>query len=140
MREARLWGQVRLLAALTVFLSLLAVGTASATIKYGDFQLSGNFETMNSMRHASEQEYQFIGNRNTFRARVDWDWLKDGNFLNKFNVPFLESSKLFVLYRGVYDSFYDIAPHDRQHGQTRYDDLIGGRISDLSDDLRDAYK
>ena len=140
MREARLWGQVRLLAALTVFLSLLAAGTVSATIKYGDFQLSGNFETMNSMRHASEQEYQFIGNRNTFRARVDWDWLKDGNFLNKFNVPFLESSKLFVLYRGVYDSFYDIAPHDRQHGQTRYDDLIGGRISDLSDDLRDAYK
>jgi hypothetical protein len=140
MREARWWGQVRLLAALTVFLSLIAVAPVWGTIRYGDFQLSGNFESFNSMRHPSEQDYHFIGNRNTFRARVDWDWLKDGNFLGKFDIPWIESSKLYLLYRGVYDSFYDIAPHDLQIGQTKYDDIVGGRISSVRESQRDAFK
>ena len=53
---------------------------------------------------------QFIQNRNTFRLRVDYDWLQNGKLIDRFEIPFIERSKLFLLYRGVYDGFYDIAP------------------------------
>jgi Protein of unknown function (DUF1302) len=126
--------QVRVLGVLLVGV-LVASGTntARATIKYGPLQLSGNFETQNLIRHSSIDKYQFIQNRNTFRLRIDWDWLQNGKLVDKFDLPFIERSKLFLLYRGVYDGFYDIVPSDNQVGQTRYDDLIGGSIGKLSD-------
>ena len=68
-------------------------------------------------------------NRNTVRLRVDWDWLQNGRLIDRFDIPFIERSKVFLLYRGVYDGFYDIAPTDLQEGQTRYDDLVGGPIA-----------
>jgi hypothetical protein len=40
----------------------------------------------------------------------------------------LKKSKVYLLYRGVYDGFYDIAPADRQRGITRFDDIVGGPI------------
>src|SRR6185369_6290169 len=42
---------------------------------------------------------------------------------------FIKRSKLYLLYRGVYDSFWDIAPGGRQKGVSAYDDMIGGPIS-----------
>ena len=102
---------------------------AAATMKYGPLQLSGNLETQNLVRDSSINSAQFIQNRNTIRLRVDYDWLQNGRFIDKYDIPFLESSKLFLLYRGVYDGFYDIAPTDLQHGQTRFDDIVGGPIN-----------
>jgi len=101
---------------------------ASATIKYGKIQISGNLETQNLFRHPEPDKFQLVQNRNTFRLRLDWDWLENGRFVDKFDIPFIERSKLYVLYRAVYDGFYDIAPTDNQIGQTRFDDLVGGPI------------
>jgi len=102
---------------------------AGATMKHGPLQLSGNIETQNLLRHPSPEEFQFVQNRNTLRIRLDLDWVQNGRLLGKLNLPFIERSKLFVLYRGVYDGFYDIAPTDLQAGQTRLDDVVGGPIA-----------
>jgi len=114
--------------------TLLALGVglrtpATATMRYGPLQVSGNLETQNLVRDSSIDSAQFIENRNTIRLRVDYDWLQNGRFIDKYDFPFIESSKLYLLYRGVYDGFYDIAPTDLQHGQTRFDDIVGGPIA-----------
>ncbi len=114
---------------LALSLALTMRTPAAAITKYGPLQLSGNIETQNLVRDSNPQDYQFIQNRNTFRLRVDYDWLQNGKLIDKIDIPFIERSKIFLLYRGVYDGFYDIAPTDLQHGQTRYDDLVGGPIS-----------
>ncbi len=133
MREARCGRISRTRKTLTI--SLLVLGCTAglytpvrATQKFGPLELSGNIESQNLVRNPSENSAQFIQNRNTFRLRVDYDWLQNGKFIDRFEIPFIERSKLYLLYRGVYDGFYDIAPGDLQRGQTRYDDLVGGPI------------
>lgn len=121
---------------LVACVAVISAIPARATLRYGPLQISGNFETQNLIRHPNPDEFEFIQNRNTFRLRVDWDWLQNGKLVDKINVPFIERSKLYVLYRGVYDGFYDLKPGDRQKGQTRFDDLIGGSIKDLTGDQR----
>jgi hypothetical protein len=134
MREARFGWIARSLSVLAV--PVVALGMmlasrlpASATAKYGALEVSGNLETQNLVRHQDPTQYQFIQNRNTVRLRVDWDWLQNGKLIDKYQIPFIERSKIFLLYRGVYDGFYDLAPTDRQVGQSRFDDLVGGPIS-----------
>jgi hypothetical protein len=133
MREVRCGGVSRWNVALAVALALLvsaALGPpAWAVMKYGPLQLSGNMETLNLVRHPDPEEFGLVMNRNVLRARVDWDWLQNGRLIDRFDLPFIERSKLFLLYRGVYDGFYDIAPGGNQKGQTRYDDLVGGPIN-----------
>lgn len=119
---------------------LLLQAPASAGMRYGPLQLSGNLETQNLIRHSDVDKLEFIQNRNTFRLRADWDWVKNGKLLDGVNIPFVKRAKLFLLYRGVYDGFYDVAPSDRQHGQTRFDDFVGGRITDFPHDVRDGLK
>ena len=132
MREVRCGGVLRWNAALAVALALLvsaALGPpAWAVMKYGPLQLSGNMDSLNLVRHSNPEKFQFIMNRNTLRLRVDWDWLQNGRLIDRFDLPFIERSKVYLLYRGVYDGFYDIAPTDLQKGQTRFDDLVGGPI------------
>jgi len=117
------------LASLALCLSALVGRPAHANQKFGPLELSGNIETQNLVRDTSIDQLQFIQNRNTVRLRVDYDWLQKGRWIDRFDLPFIERSKLFILYRGVYDGFYDMAPTDLQHGQTRYDDLVGGPIA-----------
>lgn len=102
---------------------------AAATMKYGALQLSGNIETQNLVRDPNPEKFQFVQNRNTMRIRLDLDWVQNGRLLDRLDVPLIERSKLFVLYRGVYDGFYDLAPTDLQAGQTRLDDIVGGPIA-----------
>jgi hypothetical protein len=109
-------------------LSVVGGPTAWAVIDYGAFEISGNLQTQNIIRHPAIDEVQFIQNRNTVKLRVDWHWLGDGRWIDKFDVPFIKSSKLFLLYRGVYDGFWDIAPGERQVGQSTFDDRIGGPV------------
>ncbi|MFI5398593.1 MAG: DUF1302 family protein [Candidatus Binatia bacterium] len=134
MREARCGSVLRwhatVIAALLAVLMIAALGApARAITKYGDLEISGNVETQNLVRHPEIYKYQFVQNRNTMRLRVDWDWLKKGRWVDKFDIPFIERSKLYILYRGGYDGFYDIAPTDLQVGQERLDDIVGGPIN-----------
>jgi len=127
--------EVRWNVALAVALALLvsaALGppawAAMNLMQYGPLQLSGKVDSLNLVRHSNPEKFQFIMNRNVLRLRVDWDWLQNGRLIDRFDLPFIERSKLYLLYRGVYDGFYDIAPKDLQEGQTRFDDLVGGPI------------
>ncbi|HLK11599.1 MAG TPA: DUF1302 family protein [Candidatus Binatia bacterium] len=83
---------------------------ARATQKWGPLQLSGNVQSQNIVRTPDASTYEFIQNRNIAHIRLDYDWLQGGQFYNKYDIPFIESSHLFLLYRGVYDSIYDTKP------------------------------
>jgi uncharacterized protein DUF1302 len=134
------YGSWVLAAVLSYVVLVTAARPLSATLTYGAMQISGNLETQNLARNSSPDKFQFIQNRNTFRLRFEWDWVEKQRFAGKIDVPWIEHSKLFLLYRGVYDGFYDIAPRDRQIGQTRFDDLVGGRITDVPSDQRSGTK
>src|SRR5436853_6904316 len=98
------------LAVLGAILLALAPRAARATQKFGPVQLSGNLQTANIVRTPDQNTYEYIRNRNTAHIRLDYDWLQGGVFYNKYNIPFLDSSHLFVLWRGVYDSICDTTP------------------------------
>src|SRR5262249_6714852 len=53
---------------------------------------------------------EFIMNRNTAHVRLDYDWVERGRFIGRYELPFVERSHLFLLWRGVYDSVYDTTP------------------------------
>lgn len=121
---------------------MLNAAPALATQKFGPIELSGNIQSQNIVRHPDVDQFAFIQQRNTFRARVDWDWLQRGKFIERFDLPFIESSRLFLLYRGVYDSIYDTTPtfrerdfRGRKPGRAALRDL-----NDLSRDARDSSK
>ncbi|MBI3782150.1 MAG: hypothetical protein HY270_01995 [Deltaproteobacteria bacterium] len=145
MQRSLLVGSFRVAVALLAFSSVpFAVLGLPASM-----QLTGNVESQTLLRHADIEHFQLVQNRNTFRLRAEWDWLRDGKILGERPFSLGSASRLTLSYRGVYDSFYDIAPGDLQHGQERTDDLVGGYIVRLSrrerdhlkfeNDLREAY-
>lgn len=123
-------------------LVVLSTSIASATMKYGPLELSGNLQTQNIIRHPDIDEYHFVQQRNTFRARVDWNWLEKGKWIDRIDLPFIESSKFFLLYRGVYDSIYDYEPTLRERDfRGRKPKRAAERdLNDLSKGARDALK
>ena len=123
-------------------LVLLSTSIASATMKYGPLELSGNLQTQNIIRHPDIDEYHFVQQRNTFRARVDWNWVEKGKWIDRFDLPFIKSSKFFLLYRGVYDSIYDYEPTLRERDfRGRKPRRAAERdLNDLSKGARDALK
>src|ERR1043165_7728494 len=130
------------LAVAAAALVLLSTSPAPATMKYGPLELSGNLQSQNIIRHPDIDEYHFVQQRNTMRARVDWNWLERGKWIDRINLPFIESSKFFLLYRGVYDSIYDYEPTNRERdfrgrkpGRAAVRDL-----DDMSKGARDAVK
>jgi hypothetical protein len=98
--------------AFTVAVAVTAVATRPAlgTQRFGPLQLSGNLQTQNIARTPDAGSFEFIQNRNTSHIRLDYDWLQAGRFLSTYDIPFVESSHLFVLWRGVYDSVYTTTP------------------------------
>ncbi len=103
-------------------------------------QLSGNVESQTLIRHSNPTHFQLVQNRNVLRLHTEWDWQKEGQPTPAFSLPFASNVHLSLLYRGVYDSFYDINPGDRQRGQERTDDLVGGRVGNLSHSQRTDLK
>jgi hypothetical protein len=128
---------------------------AQATQKFGPIELSGNLQSQNLIRHPDKSTYQYIQNRNVARIRFEFNWLEAGKLMSAYDIPFIQSSKVFVQWRGVYDSVYDttpgFAPDEDIHGHA----YSGGTIRDLvresgnrhflqldglTRDERDAYK
>ena len=89
---------------------ILVPGSGRATQKFGPVQLSGNLQTQNLIRHPDQGTYEYIQNRNTTHIQLQYNWLEGGKFYNKYEIPFIERSTLFLVYRGVYDSIYDTKP------------------------------
>jgi hypothetical protein len=121
-----------------------AATPAFATQKFGPLELSGNLSTAQIVRHPDVDKFQFIQQRNTMKVRVDWRWLqRGGKWLDRFDLSELvESSNLFLLYRGVYDSVYDTTPGMRTK-RTFQGEKVDKRFNDLDDfdrGARDAFK
>jgi len=117
---------------------------AFATQKFGPLELSGNLSTAQIVRHPDVDKFQFIQQRNTMKIRVDWHWLqRGGKWLDRFDLSDLvESSNLFLLYRGVYDSVYDTTPGMRTK-RTFQGEKVDKRFNDIDDfdrGARDAFK
>jgi hypothetical protein len=113
-----------------------------ATERFGPLELSGNIQSQNIVRNPDVDEYHFVQQRNTFRARVEWAWLQRGKLIDRFDLPFIESSNLFLLYRGVYDSIYDYTPtfRERDFRGRKPGSLALRDLGDLSKGARDAIK
>jgi hypothetical protein len=122
------WGRARSAVIFALGLGLALAPPARATLKYGPIELSGSVDSQTLLRVTQINEWQFIQNRNTALFRLDYDWLENGKLIDRFDVPFIKRSKLYMLYRGDYDSFWNIAPGGRQKGVTKFDDLVGGPI------------
>ena len=82
----------------------------TATQRYGPVEMSGNLQSQNLVRHPDDAHFQFIQNRNTAHLQLEYDWVQAGKFYDKYTIPFIERSLLFIKYRGVYDSIYDTTP------------------------------
>ena len=84
--------------------------------EYGDMDISGRLRTTNLVRHRNLDKLAFIMQRNELRLRFEWKWLQRGKAFNRFKNTWLDRSDIFLLYRGTYDSVYDITPggiHDK---------------------------
>jgi len=88
---------------------LFVRATGARVFKYGPLQLSGNVETYNLVRHPNGETFQFIKNRNT--PTPDRFGLgAEGQVTRPRRHSVHRPSNVFLLYRGWYDSFYDIEP------------------------------
>jgi hypothetical protein len=125
-----------------VCLTVLAPSYAHAIYRSASVDLGGHLRTTNIFRHPDIDKWSFIMQRNSLKLRLEYKWLQRGKAFGKFNMPFIERSDLFVLYRGVYDSVYDLTP-----GMVEREDISGDPIaparaslSDIDKDTRDEYK
>src|SRR5512143_2051506 len=107
----------RLLLALAYAMSF--AWPALATQRFGPVELSGNLQSQNLVRTPDASTLQYVQNRNTVHLRLDYDWLQGGTFMSQYSIPFVESSHLSVVYRGVYDSIYDTTPDVLQKSDIR---------------------
>lgn len=103
---------------------LARLPAARATQRFGPIQISGNLQSQNLIRHPDRSTYSLVQQRNVAHLRFDWDILQHGVLLNKYNIPFIQHAHLFLLYRGVYDSIYDITPGFRERVDFRGTDLV----------------
>ena len=84
-------------------------------------------------RHPEPDKWSIIQQRNVLRARVEYDWIKNGQAFSRFSLPGIDYAHFVGLYRGVYDSVYDFQPGPRQdvfpyRGRAGRD----GKLSELS--------
>jgi len=128
-RSGRLtWGRISSAVVVAFIAGVVPVCPASATFRYGPVELSGSVDSQNLFRASEIDEWQFIQNRNTALFRLDYEWFQNGKMIDRWDMPWIKRSKLYMLYRGTYDGFWGIAPGGRQKGVTVYDDKIGGPI------------
>lgn len=125
-----------------LYLAILAPSSAHAIYRSNSVDFSGNVRTTNIFRNPDIDQWAFIMQRNSLKLRLEWKWLQRGKAFGKWNMPWLERSDIFVLYRGVYDSIYDITP-----GQTDRSDISGdpiepafARLESIPKGQRDEYK
>ncbi len=132
---------------------LLLCGVAQALPSYGPLEISGNISAQNLIRTPDAETYSLVQQRNTLKLRVDYSLLQGDT--SNLPAPFsyltavANQGRLFLLYRGVYDSFYDLAPGvvptKDMYGQPapRLDQMgIGNRNSAKFQDynnIREAY-
>jgi hypothetical protein len=150
-------GALRRLSTLAALLVVAGPCAAGATQRFGALEISGNLQSQNLIRTPNAGDLEFIMNRNTAHVRLDYDWVERGRLIGRYELPFVERSHLFLLWRGVYDSIYDVTPgfvekedfHGKAYAGKGYFDYatqVRGldrhrlTLDSLTDDARDALK
>jgi len=92
----------RAIALAILMLGALGVPPVSATIRYGDIQISGNLETQNLVRLHNQFEMQPVQQRNTFRLQYEHVLVSGGKiWKTEFQDPgHSQPSTSCVTYRG----------------------------------------
>ncbi len=123
-------------------LAVMAPSYAHAIYRSNSVDFGGFVRTTNIFRNPDIDKWGFIMQRNSLKLRLEWKWLQRGKAFGRWNMPWLERSDIFVLYRGVYDSIYDITP-----GQMDRTDISGDPIppqfaalESIPKSQRDEYK
>ena len=142
MAKVRLGGWPACTIALAVVFGLLLPGRAGATLRFGDsLELSGDISAQNLFRMRTVGQFQPVQQRNTLRLRVDYSLIKGDQMLQKFAAPeWIESMKLYMLYRGVYDSVFDWAPGGRLYDFNGKPIVPPSTLSAISASTRNALK
>src|SRR3989442_1507602 len=125
----------RTFAKVALMLAVLVPSSAHAIYRSSTVDLGGYLRPTNIFRHPDIDKWSFIMQRNSLKLRLEYKWLQRGKAFGQFNIPGVERSDLFVLYRGVYDSIYDITP-----GQGEREDLQGDPIDPAFARLEDIPK
>jgi hypothetical protein len=102
----------------------------------GDLDLGGRLRSINLFRHQDFDRWAFIQQRNELKLRMEWKFLQRGTAFGKYKVSWLDRADAFVVYRGIYDSIYDIAPGGIHKGT----DLQGDPISPFARSLKSLDK
>jgi hypothetical protein len=125
-----------------VCLAVLAPSSAHAIYRSQSVDLGGHIRTTNIFRHPDIDQWAFIMQRNSLKLRLEYKWLQRGKAFGMFNVPGIERSDVFVLYRGVYDSIYDITPGQIERVDLQGDPIepVFAKLESIDKDLRDEYK
>lgn len=111
----------------------------------GPFELFGSISSQELIRMRDVDQYDLVQQRNTAKIRFEYNMLDRGKLMDRFEIPFIDRSRLFLLYRGVYDSVYDLTPGFPQKdiwGQSisqRLDDLPNRQGLRFENQLREAY-
>jgi len=113
---------------------VLAASHTQALPRYGPLEVAGNVSAQNLIRMTDVDQYSLVQERNTFKLRVDYAIFEQGKLANQFDVPFIDRGKLFLLYRGVYDSVYHITPGIAQK------DIYGQKIPQRLDGFTDSQR
>lgn len=85
-----------------------------AAERFGPLQVSGSLETQSLLRHPDVDRWSLVQQRNTLRLRFNLDIVKDGAGTLGVSLPGVRSASIFLLYRPVYDSAFDLRPGPRQ--------------------------
>ena len=143
----RTLGQRRSLGAplLVVVTLFLGAHPTHGLPRYGPLELSGNIAAQQLLRNSNPEHFSWVQQRNTLKFRIDYQLLQHGQLMEFADVPVIDDAKLFMLYRGVYDSIYDIAPSFQQ--RDIYGHKTGLRLTDVhgrndvkyENRLREAY-
>jgi hypothetical protein len=125
-----------LLAVATVFVATPAEALYRGKFFGGDLDLGGRLRSINVMRHQDFDRMAFIMQRNELKLRAEWKFLQRGQAFGKYKVSWLDRADLFMVYRGIYDSVYDIKPGSI-HGQK---DLQGDKMTAFARSLDSLSK
>lgn len=121
---------------------VLTPGLAHALYRKSGLDIGGHIRSTNIVRHQDIDNLAFIMQRNSLKLRLEWKWLQRGKAFGKWKVPGIKRSDLFILYRGVYDSIYDITPGQIERKDLQGDEIPVGaaRLESLDPDERNELK
>ena len=129
-------------AALVTVVALTVAATPPAHAIYrgdllgGDIDIGGRLRTINLFRHQDIDRWAFIQQRNELKLRLEWKLLQRGMAFGKYKVSWLDRADAFMVYRGIYDSIYDITPG----GMHKNTDLQGDPLSPQARSLKSLDK